>query len=314
MIKTNPLTMPPYLGICLMFVVLTTGIQSAEGQESPEWLRYYPMAVGNVWQYSVTNTILSTFDYHVFNVARDTSINGDRYFIVNRESFDERKVFKSKATCAVFPEGGPWWQDLTGQCQPTGCFPVYGLGLDHFINGLPGEAEIGGYDYEFELLSSPSSGGCGPGGRGCMALYLKAASDLGLYSCISTRFGTSYPAVDTVETAILDYAKIDGREYGTPVVSTGIIPQTGAGRSFKGPFPNPFSTEFVLEIEEVQGSVLHVEIIDALGRFVNTETLIVPRQGSLRHTVDGADWPRGVYLIRIRDAYGAMVTKVVVRV
>jgi Secretion system C-terminal sorting domain len=74
--------------------------------------------------------------------------------------------------------------------------------------------------------------------------------------------------------------------------------------------PNPFSQQLVVELQSKEEGT--VELLDISGRMLATEQIAASEEGEIQqHTFNTADLATGIYLVRYRTNYQAVVQKVI---
>jgi len=71
---------------------------------------------------------------------------------------------------------------------------------------------------------------------------------------------------------------------------------------------NPFTNEAALNVELTNPTLLRLDIFDELGRTIYGEGLGYKPKGEYRFTIDGNEWPSGVYYARISATSGEVRT------
>ncbi len=280
---------------------------------------YYPLAVGNVWEYANLGLLpLSFGDYMRREIVGDTLVDGQRYFVEVRSRIplggvgwqvDYRRVLRFDTTTATVRALGGFqiecpfdsafetsincWSDPEDG-YPDGDTFVYGS-LDAQIPlGREGEERldvqaIKSFQGLADLLAvpyyAPPIGYAGAASGSCACrqnlLYARVYLDDGVYE-VGAR---------------LNVASDDGPEAGALALAVG---------------PNPTDGPLALVLDVPAPATLTLEVFDALGRRVwaHEVTLAAGRQ---RVEVDAGRWAPGLYVVRAAGPMGTATATVVRR-
>lgn len=67
-------------------------------------------------------------------------------------------------------------------------------------------------------------------------------------------------------------------------------------------FPNPFGNEFVVSLKlPTSAPKAQLEVWNAQGQMVHNRTLAIPGNTVLQETITAQDWPKGLYMVRLRN-------------
>ena len=299
----------------LFLQIIFAYFNGVNAQDDFDRTRYLPIKEGNEWHYKVMDGSGAFKGYEVFEAVRDTTIAGLEYTILDRKSFSSTKLLTKTASCAVhitlmendyFPI-----EELNGNCQLHDCFPRPLFSLYRFDYGPGGAVKIGNLDYTVEAKTQVSSGGCGSGGCCCMSWFVSVAADIGPYDCLTANGIPSN--LDPIFHTVLDYANIGGNEYGIRVVSLEKSDFGGNEIILERLYPNPFESDFTVEIQAEPTSALEITLFDVLGRLVNRETTTTASNGRLSYRFDRDDLTTGVYVLRIRNSEGEELIRSVIK-
>lgn len=106
----------------------------------------------------------------------------------------------------------------------------------------------------------------------------------------------------------LQYARIGGVEYGTPVVSN--EPTASHLEPSVRTFPNPADTEVTLQIAVSEPQAVEAHVYDLKGSLIETRSLgFAAGNAEMRHTLNTSTWPSGLYQIRLVGDRGFTATK-----
>ena len=305
------------LVILLTLLVATASAQEPTPDPTPPHL-YYPLAVGNVWEYVNLGLLASAGDRYLRReIARDTLIDGVRYFVEVRTRFGSdgevvgepsEWVLRFDTTTATvrsldgyqiecpfdsdFETSIHCWSD-PGDGFPAGDTFVFG-GLDAQIPlGRTGEERLdvraiksfeGLADLSAVPFYAPPIGLAGAAAGSCACwrnlLYARVSLDGGVYE-VGERFAV---AVD------------DRPEPGALAVSVA---------------PNPSAGLLAVLVEMPAPADVTFEAFDTLGRRVWRESLRLGADAG-RVEVDASGWAPGLYVVRATSG-GEAATATVVR-
>lgn len=262
---------------------------------------YYPTQVGNVWEY--TGMTGSGFMEDPFReeIMADTLIDGITFYKLKLTTFDYdfspviTRSFTTFDYVAVADSGIVQW-------TPAGLLSN-GIRFSQSFNSCYGPdpvAVAGGYGDFFSIMERDS----------VVTRVLPAQKTFWIPSAFSeVTYGYGVGRLQTVGdpsvTYDLSYAKIDSREFGTPLdslfdirVANEPLPVLPALRLEN--YPNPFvgATRFSFSLS-VPGSVT-LEIIDVLGRVIARPSVEVRLAPGRHETVwEARHLPSGVYFARL---------------
>src|SRR5690606_33428528 len=249
--------------------------------------RYYPLQVGNVWQYdeveegpyggcwSTPCRFLAEEE-----VVSDTLVGGQRYFVIVKtraqtypepsppETFRYAIRFDTLGAVVVFTDGSP----INGGCRLDEAFPAdpeVGREIE-CSEAAPGAMVSGGYDQEVIV------------GGDTVTTALKAytyftgtvvetryAAGLGLLYYVSEELGSFERA--------LRYVRVGGVEYGEHIPLAGEPPAGRPAPLTLTTHPNPFLDRVTLDLTVPSPQAVTVEVFDVLGRRVYAEEHAVSR-------------------------------------
>ena len=118
------------------------------------------------------------------------------------------------------------------------------------------------------------------------------------FGIVRTSLGDCEEQIAPCETHVLVYAKIDGREYGQFLSAPPVAADPAT--SLAAPFPNPFATSASIPFTLGHRGHVRLDVVSALGEEV--ATLVDGEMGAGAHaaTLDGAGLPEGLYIVRLR--------------
>jgi len=271
--------------------------------DTTEAWRYFPLEIGNEWQYWSEGDQCSEFQ--VRSVVGDTLIDNTRYFQYQIARFEpggdpieppETFFLRfDSLTATIDAVDGRRYHDIT-TCPLNAAFN------DTLLCDEP--------DFEME-----TSGGA----RDVVIGEDMIQTTVKTYTCCVGDIWKQYIAgIGTMGiqgfgcNSVLLYSRVSGVEYGTPVISAAepsVLPTNHLGLSAS---PNPFVGHVTLALATSIHQFVTFEIFDLLGRRVHSEQRVAVAGQTILH-LDGSNWPRGLYLIRVTTADGQTATARIVR-
>jgi|GEM_PF-1888552 len=304
-----------WLGLGLLWTSL---VQAQSIPDTLDWRRYFPLQVGNEWQYyghEILNEQEEELpDYFVdedslrarytrWRIIGDTVLNGVTRFITEIYS---KTIYESNAvstdTLITFVYYDTASAQVCGVVVPgeksPSCIP-WGARLDAPLNSWFNIYWVEGKATTLELSDSSTINVVIKSFEEFWGNYsIHFISDIGYFS-------TFYGGIDLIynwEDDRLAYARVGGLRYGTPVLTLSepkSVKYEGAGIVSVWPHPVRSSAQ-VLYVVRRAGAV-RLLLYDVLGRRVRQAEPGFQRPG--RHQVQLwlADLPAGVYLLRLEQ-------------
>lgn len=279
---------------------------SVRAQETPDttsaW-RYFPLEVGNVWEYEGEDYYEGTLEHQRWAVTADTLIGAVRYFRLAWQQVDTEGApagplhtahvrFDSLSTALVrWSEGGsapyavPWGFPLGA---PFGSHPPYDVCKTTVDGGYGMPVEIGD-DSVVTSVKTVDLGNCEVASTFAAGIGLVRYTALGGY--LSLR-----------------YARVRGVEYGEPFsVSTETAPDSREAPALQF-YPNPLHSTGTAVLAMGQSGQVRLEVVDLLGREV--AVLVNGLQPAGHHEVsfNAVRLAPGAYILRLATA-GQMKTQ-----
>ena len=303
-----------WFALLLIFCVCVPLAAQDPIPDTTEVWRYFPLEIGNVWEYRDFDYFeLSLYYLERIVVKRDTFIGEMRYFISNRTAYDDEGTvlsnfervlrYDSVAAQIVRFDGVEEWP-----YAPTGCsfdvpFPPEGEQLEcgpkpfRFVLGIGYNVPVQiGSDvvitavkqYSFEIWTE--------------LRYASGIGHIGYEGCAAWCWDVR-----------LTYANISGVEYGEPNPVANEQEMPGQEPSFAPRvYPNPAQGSIAIALVLDGHQPVSVEVFDLLGRRVYSEEHVAGARETAIH-LDGSDWPRGLYLVRVTTADGQVATTRITR-
>jgi hypothetical protein len=286
--------------VLLLFLSLPALAQMSDTTSA--W-RYFPLEVGNVWEYVSYGFQQGSFRAEIVG---DTMIAGTHYFLEATATYSGGELGPYSSTPVRFDtttanvfarmEGGMEvvWQ-LSLFCSLDAPFGA--------VDCLNGPVEIGGgYDEEFALI----------GGQILSDVGLKSFRDVTRSYFIAGIGWVGYDLLAEPGGTRLSYARINGVEYGEPFpVATEGAPESVAVAL--AVFPNPSRGTAAVGFTLDRPQRVTLAVYDVLGRRVLAHDLGAQPAGEATHGLDVASLPVGVYVVRLDGDAGARATARIVR-
>lgn len=291
----------------IIFVLLLSAKLFAQVNPS---LNYYPLHIGDEWQYKVTYFDTSPnnrISYLSKRVISDTILaSGKRYFLIEQPPFtyDEIKVLE-KAFVRVDSTNGVLYKLPYENGKEEKLDSLFCTARDYFFNGDLYCADVSVKNVFSQPVLSKIVTGRTSSNYG---LFWRQALGIGIYYqenwiAIVTATGNKYD---------LTYAKINGVEYGQLVDvedEKNFLPQEF---SLSQNFPNPFNPSTTIKFsvpsvgaEHVQPLHVLLKVYDLLGREIATLVNEEKAPGNYEVTFNGESrlgesLPSGVYFYRLQ--------------
>jgi|SRR5690606_21752688 len=290
-------------GLWIVLLFITSGFSVALAQEV-DWERFYPLEVGDTWDYQATEKYCNlhieecdtVFDgYERRTVVADTVIADEPWSVlrVERLALDGEVLDTSRCVARVSAEGEVDFEPVSGSCdvleRRDAIGDLWNLQESDWEDQVPAVVEIGGTEYGVEALRVYRVGQMGE-------TIFPAATDIGVveYSGNAGHGGSM-----DFWSGELVYARVGGVTYGGAPVAT---EDTTAPSAFAlgAAYPNPFRSTAALSLTLPAVEAVVLEVFDVLGRPVFRRDLGVQ--------------PAGLYVVRVTTASGETATRRLVKV
>lgn len=295
--------------ILLYAVVSVSAFAQDPVPDTTDWHSYFPLEVGNEWQYRVDNVIPNP-DYHFSRtVLGDSLVNDTTFYQFRRCRQDavgpvtcylEVELYTLDENYAALmyrwegPEGPIIYRPAV-ICRLDS--PFGELGEEWCYDTGPGTFVDGEYGANWPIGGSSVTG------------TRKSYSWIGGGEVYLSGIGhvASYPDGGGGSTTI-QYARIAGVEYGNPVVSNETdLPQP---QSEIRAFPNPALREATLQFSLPERQKVVARVFNLRGALVETRSLAAVAGGvEVSYTFDVSSWPSGLYTIRLIGDRGFSATR-----
>lgn len=284
----------------LLFLQL--GISVLFGQPDTTSLGYYPLHVGDIWQYYYYRTSYfggSTQYYFTKEIIADTLMDdsGLRYYHVrtttpSHETNGLHRVDSLQGIVYSYRSDGPDQEIYVLSSEPGDTV------LNGFIHTASNTLEVLGDSTTVKLFSHYDDGGPGYGS------YSFAHS----YGWLESYSSDS----ETTITTDLVYARIGGVEYGEFVVSTIDRSTLITPSSYEvSIYPNPFNDHLVIEVTKLDPNPISVGIYSITGQEIARLRPSLPENPSHSITWDASKMASGVYLIVLEGGDSVTTSKAI---
>ncbi|HYE95511.1 MAG TPA: T9SS type A sorting domain-containing protein [Rubricoccaceae bacterium] len=293
-----------------VFVLLALAAAPVLAQPEPDttdWHRYAPLRVGDAWQYHEESDPPFPIPdrYRAYEVVGDTVINDTTWFEVltclrawgaPMECVPETVLYRLDEQYArVIGDrwlGGPWDYYPCPLNAPFGGPFEFECGEDYPVQW----SGIGVEDYgEYQVKSYWT-----------LASAFSVRADVGLVNG-----GTGDPGC--AHCFSLVYYRLDGTEYGTPVIIVGN--ETDAPASAAPALtvvPNPLRGGARLSFALDAPQALTIEVLDVRGRLLGTRPLGAHPAGPFSLPFDASTLAPGLYLLRVSGSGGFTASRGVI--
>jgi hypothetical protein len=269
---------------------LAAGAQALPDTTSPE--RYFPMAVGDVWEYERAG-LIEGFERRA--VVGDTVIGSDTYLRYRIDYFDLDGA-PSEPRAEILLRFDPASASLTTPGADPNAI------ADRFLTTCPLDS-----DFFAELFDCPGSAVVlTSGGPETVFVGADSVQTTVKYFDDNSReiFGAYAADIGfigfTLRTGALTlaYASVGGTTYGSPipVASAPSAPAGSRLRILAGPNPTDGAATLLVSLPDA-GPVV-IEAWDGLGRRVHYDAAVRPA-GEFQSTLPSARWRPGAYLVRV---------------
>ena len=282
------------------------GEVGAKPDTTAPW-RYYPLAVGNVWEYE--GDIL----YRV-SIPRDTTMNGRTYYATETAFADESGLLSSPVTRFIRYDStahvtkelfrtGPGGEFVEGAGQLSCPFDAP-FDMVISIDGT-GKCEVsGGYDVEV-VFEREEPGTVADTVRTSVKQFRQ-------FPAFTTRFAAGIGLVyaeGESNSQTLQYYRVDGVERGVSRFSTLNAPTPPLAGASLTIGPNPTGGAATVRLSLPAPADVRVAVYDVLGRRVATLASGALGAGAHALPFDAAPLAPGVYVVRAEVGGGAVLVR-----
>lgn len=280
-----------HVGALLMCSVLA--MNSAPAQTLDSALAYFPLSIGNLWEYSLYIAPPFTLQYYTFSVVGDTLMpNGREYRKCNGGI---EYVLWTPVYIRIDSSTGTVWQYDSSRASETKW---------DSLRARPGDRQFGGVTFSSNVVFGVSTP-VRTRTLGYQLLY-QMAYGIGLITA-------SYTDLDApVYFSKLVYAKINGKEYGTFLSLPPMVPTFPGNISLSQNYPNPFNPATTIRYALPQRSNVTLSVYNTLGQWV--ATLVDGSEEAGYHEVrfDAGGLASGIYFYRLMAGDYVATKKLVV--
>ncbi len=309
----------------MRFAILLCAIVSvsafAQEPDTTDWHRYIPLELGNEWHYRWTYITGSNppqaeiYDY-LYEVVGDSLVDGT--------------VYKKVVHCVQGENGPPPYCDfdfvlvrideelatvLRLWDNGEDLWLHYPCELDAPFSDTPRDLTCPWTGVTLAVVSGEAVDEHPVGGgvmTGSLTLKTYEIGDCGLYLLLSDAGLLYWKCLGDPSDYTLEYAKLDGVEYGEPVVvvvaSEGdqSLPERDERLSI---YPNPVRAQATLAYVLDDSGNLNLDVFDLQGRLV--DSVVLGEQASGEHILklDTSNWATGLYRVRVTTDRGFSATK-----
>ncbi|MEM8601763.1 MAG: T9SS type A sorting domain-containing protein [Bacteroidota bacterium] len=256
--------------VCLCAILMTPSMLAQAAGDNPWDL--FPMAVGDQWEYRVTETGAFSTDTYLerLTVIGDTTALGQSFRILARTITSDSQTFQASRRYIRYDTtrhiGLALSQDPTSEVLLYPSRVIESCGFELPSCAFRAEADTVLFADVTPLNASYRRYGdidtCGDS----LFDYVAGIGLVRGVRDIACGTGSSR----TITTSELRYARVGDREYGQavfPTSETGEAPPTAAAISMSA-YPNPHATLVSLRLSLAEASTVHFSIVDLLGREV----------------------------------------------
>lgn len=280
-----------------IFYVILLAISSTIVGQVREELNYYPLHVGDVWQYKITympQSGISSYFHMLKTVKGDTTLtNGKKYFVVVQPPFTWEKFDKPEIAYLRIDTAKGSVRRLNvsnyDEVQTDSLFCNNNSSFNRSFHCTFSETNVLGRNTKImNVVAGISSNG---------GAFYKLAMNLGLFKADKyfanvTAEGNQYDLV---------YAKINGKEYGT-YVSVEYEEPIPSEFSLSQNYPNPFNPETTIEYSIPKAEFVTLKVFDILGKEVATLVNEFKQPGvySSKFNTLRSSLPSGIYFYGLK--------------
>lgn len=307
--------------IIVLFALLLAGTASAQDgavvPDTLDWKRYYPLGIGNTWEYGGLNAYTST-------IVGDTLANNRQYF-VRRDSIPAVGTlgpfiqffymrYDTSGTVVTVPdvESDTLAVPLPFSYQQIE-FPDFLAYFDmrtafgdtlyyrppdtlyHVFGGYNRTRQIGDAHVEMEGLKC-----------------FQSAGTLLHNACYGTDIG--FLGGGNLFSSRLKYARVGGKEYGEVRMPATAVDEHVSASAFviESIYPHPLRREGHIVYTLGKPGVVRIELFNALGQTVHSEVLGDQLPGEHRYRIDRDGLASGMYIMRLSTATGQRVVRSII--
>ena len=285
--------------------------------QANEMLNFYPLHVGDIWQYEITyqpETGRPEVFYSVKKVLGDTTLeNGKKYFLIEQPPFTYQRILSlEKILVRIDSVSGSVLRFDQNKKIDIQIDSLYAK-INDFVSSLSvyrtKDLQIQIFNLENTLIRNVHSQLSSD-----LHYYWRLAYNIGLYyqenhSSFVTSFGNKYQLV---------YAKIDGKEFGK-FVSAKNEDDLPSGFYIYQNYPNPFNSitnikysvpSSIITNYKTQHHVL-LKIYNSLGQEIETIVDEEKLPGNYEVRFDAGELTSGVYFYKFQSGRFSEIKKLV---
>ena len=282
----------------------------AERGGEPEPWEYFPLEVGNAWEYE---ELFGSDDVIRMDVPKDTLIEGRQYFILERTEYDgstgQGYQFRFPVRFDTLRSTVVYWSSFSEEESMTVFIPC------PFIGDLNEEVECIGAEWGYVTMVTdegvldfePDTTVTGVHARQYELSH-------GLYR-YAAGFGEVYNEPENGYPYRITYCQVGSEEFGIeqyPVASEGDPETTEVARV--AVWPNPTHGTVTVGLSLSEPARISVEAVDVLGRVVHRTGMVDRLRGRHELHLDLSELLPGAYYIRVSEGDRSLVTVPLTRV
>lgn len=290
----------PLAGTGFLLLLLAPPALAQEPDTTSAW-RYFPLQVGNVWEYVGTGPIPTARDYRL-TIEADTLIGNTRYYVAGHDGIScspciERSLVRFDPSVGMVVARTNDGQDVRWWYAPCPLDTPFETEVVCYEGGLINEVG-GGYEETVELADGTVL-------EGVTYKTFSGSNLLGYVAGIG--FVTKQRLQYEPGGSVLVYARVGGVEYGTPfeVSAEAAAPVPASALRV---YPNPLRGEGVVELTLGEPQHAGLAVYDVLGRRVLRLHEGPLPAGSTSLDLDAGALAPGVYFVRAAGADAATFT------
>ena len=268
--------------VTITALLIFFSIVSVHAQTLDSALAYFPLSIGNLWEYSLYIAPPGTHQYYTFSVVGDTLMPNGRGYRQCNGGIDQ--VLWTPVYLRIDSSTGTVWQYDSSRASETEWDSLRARPEDRL--------QYGAVTFSSNMVFGVSTP-VRTRTVGYQLLY-QMAYGIGLITA-------SYMDLDAPsDFSNLVYAKINGKEYGTFLSLPPMVPTSPGKISLSQNYPNPFNPSTTIRYSIPQRTQVALTVFNTLGQQV--ATLVNEIQDAGYHDVkfDGSGLASGVYIYRLQ--------------
>ncbi len=295
---------PRLLGLMGALCLLFPGLLMAQDPvpDTLDWRRYFPLEIGNQWQFQLFEPFLNPAGYLELVILRDTLIQDRYYFVVDRRTYDiDRQLthsFEKPLRYDTTDSSIKWIGQLSDQTYVERDWDEAPCGLNAPFNSViecgtpsPSPVFVDGF-YDVEVII----------GADTLAFdAYKTFERQVLFDQLVADVGLIRRDVEGGSGHILVYARVGDRVYGVPAIPTARETPPGLPErwSIEAVYPNPFRSVATVAYRLHTSDQVRAEVYNVGGQRLRSLELGYQPAGEHQFVLDGTDLSTGMYFLRL---------------